>query len=39
MGEEAKESFAFWGVLDTLPYGRAEVGFREEGVTGQVLVF
>jgi len=36
--KEAVEAFALWGVFDTLRNGRAKIGFREEGVTDQVLI-
>jgi len=38
MGKETVEAFAFWGVSDTLHDGGMEVGFREEGVTNQILI-
>ena len=39
VSEESVEAFALWGVSDTLHDGGAEVRFREEGITDQVLVF
>jgi len=39
VSEEAVEAFALWGVSNTLHDGGAEVRFREEGITNQVLVF